>query len=352
MDTKERILAALTGGEPDRVPLTVYHWMLPRGRIERILRERGVGLIMHPQPYRVEYRQVEFVRHEYWQNGTKRIRNEIRTPVGDVWQTVADGPYTNVQPWILEHFIKGPDDYRVMEYVFRDEVYVDNCATIREIQRQLGGDGLVFFHLAQVPIQRMLYYLMGFDRFSYDIHFRLDLFDSLHETIAKRYAELYDFAERAPVELVGLGDNITGEVIGEERYRKYCLPLYARLKDRIASSGKLLAVHMDGKLSPLREAIAESPFDIIEAFTPPPMGDVSIKEARRFWPDKGLWLNFTSSVHLEPPEVIEAHARQLLEEAGSKRNFAIGITEDVPVEAFETSLGVLCRVLQEFQFPV
>ena len=57
------------------------------------------------------------------------------------------------------------------------------------------------------------------------------------------------------------------------------------------------------------------PFDIVEAFTPAPMGDVTVAEARAAWPDKALWLNFTSSVHLEPDEAIRAHARQLIQEA-------------------------------------
>jgi ethanolamine utilization protein EutP (predicted NTPase) len=45
--------------------------------------------------------------------------------------------------------------------------------------------------------------------------------------------------------------------------------------------------------------------------------------------------------------VIERHTRQLLEEAGTKRGFAISVTEDAPVEALEKSLSVISRVLGE-----
>jgi hypothetical protein len=79
------------------------------------------------------------------------------------------------------------------------------------------------------------------------------------------------------------------------------------------------------------------------------MGDVSIKEAREIWPNKALWINFTSSLHIEAPEVIEAHTRQLLDEAGSKPGFAICVTEDAPVEALERSLGVISHVLEEYK---
>ena len=72
-----------------------------------------------------------------------------------------------------------------------------------------------------------------------------------------------------------------------------------------------------------------------------------MREAREAWPDKALWINFTSSMHIERAEVIEKHTRQLLEEAKTKRGFAISVTEDAPVEALEKSLAVISRVLQE-----
>jgi Uroporphyrinogen decarboxylase (URO-D) len=137
-------------------------------------------------------------------------------------------------------------------------------------------------------------------------------------------------------------------VIGRERFQRYLMPEYAKIMARIKGSGKLLAVHMDGNLQSLREDIAAADFDIVEAITPPPMGDVSLREARVCWPNKALWINFTSPMHLEPPDVIEAHTRALVAEAGTKRGFAISVTEDAPVAALETSLALIARVLEDY----
>ena len=104
---------------------------------------------------------------------------------------------------------------------------------------------------------------------------------------------------------------------------------------------------MDGNLKSLQREIGEATFDIVEAMTPPPMGDVSVREARESWPGKALWINFTSSMHIGPPAAIEAHARSLVEEAGSRRGFAISVTEDAPVEALEKTLAIIARVLRE-----
>jgi uroporphyrinogen-III decarboxylase len=234
-----------------------------------------------------------------------------------------------------------------MEFYYRDMLFQDNAAAIREAQRRVGTDGLVMLRIAKSPVQEMLYQMMGLERFAEDYHLRRDLFDSLHVAMVKRYEELYDLAADSPVEILQLGDNIASDVVGRERFRNYLMPEYGKLMKRLAGTGKKLAVHMDGRLKSLKEDIAAAEFDIVEAMTPSPMGDVSVREAREAWPHKALWINFTSSMHIERAEVIEKHTRQLLEEAKTKRGFAISVTEDAPVEALEKSLAVISRVLQE-----
>jgi hypothetical protein len=347
MTIKERILTAMTWGLPDQVPLTVYDWMLPRGLAERQLREAGVGLIVRLPGHRVTHRQVEIVSCEYQENGRKLIRRTIKTPVGEAYQILEPDPAYETSNWTHAHLIKGPEDYRVMEFYYRDMVFRDNFDAVREAQRRVGSDGLVLLRIAKSPLQEMLYQLMGLERFAVDYQERRDLFDSLHAVMVARYEELYEFAAASPVEILQLGDNIYSDMVGRERYQRYLMPEYAKIMARLRGTGKLLAVHMDGNLRSLATEVAAAPFDIVEAMTPPPMGDFSVREARQMWPAKALWLNFTSSMHIERPDVIEAHTRELLAEAGTTRGFGISVTEDAPVQALEHSLAVIARVLRE-----
>ena len=347
MNIRERILSALNWEEPDRIPLTIYDWMIPRGETERMLRRAGVGLILRLPAHQVEHREVDFLSKEYWEDGKKYVRKTIRTPVGEIHQTLEPEVAYDTSLWIKEHFIKEPDDYKVMEFVWKDMIIHDNFDVIKEAVRRIGGDGLVYVRLAKVPVQEMLYQMLGLEQFSLDYYDRRDLFDSLHNSMLKRYEELFDLAADAPVEIILYGDNITSDVVGEERFRNYCMPVYKRTTEKLAGTGKKLAVHLDGRLASLKHTIGEADMDIVEALTPPPMGDVSVKEARELWPDKALWINFTSSMHIEPLDVIEAHTRHLIEEAGTKKGFAIGITEDAPVKALEKSLDVISKVLNE-----
>ena len=348
MNIKERILAAMSWEEPDIVPLTVYEMLFPRSEKERLLRESGGGMVLRPPAHQVEHRQVELLTREYWQRGRKLTRRTIRTPVGEVWQTLEQENEYATSSWIREHFIKGVDDYRVMEFYYQDMVFHDNYEFLNEANRRIGGDGLVYVRIAKSPIQEMLYQMMGYERFSIDYYEHRDLFDSLNNTMLKRYGELFDLAAAAPVEILLMADNITADVVGSERFRNYCVPVYEMLRNHIRGTDKKFAVHMDGRLASLKEEIGETEFHIVEGFTPPPVGDVSVREARESWPEKALWINFTSSIHVDTPERIEAHTRQLLQEAGGKRGFAVGVTEDVPLEAMERSLDVISRVLREY----
>lgn len=165
---------------------------------------------------------------------------------------------------------------------------------------------------------------------------------------AEKQVELCEIVAEGPGELVWVPDNATAEVIGAERFERYCLPLYARFQEIPGRRGKRIYVHLDGRLKGLMEAVADSAIPIVEAFTPPPVGDLSVAEARRAWPGKVLWVNFPSSVHLQPPGRVEQVSRELLEESGEGRGFLLGVTEGMPEGAWEPNLGAMLRAANSF----
>lgn len=348
MTIRERILATLYWKEPDQIPLTIYGHLIPQGEPERRLREMGLGLTGGARVFSSQHQNIEIVQREYREQGQKRIRQTIKTPIGDVSQeSIPDtSPYSGGDIK-QEYYVKGPDDYKVMEYILNDPVYRPTYESVHERIRIVGEDGLVYIGLPKQTLQTMLYELLGFEQFTIDYFERRDLFDSLYSTLAKRHEEVYEIAAGAPVEILRLGANVSAEVVGDERYRAYLMPQYARLRQMLRGTDKKVYVHMDGLLAPLADAIAEAEFDIVEALTPPPMGDISVARAREVWPNKGLWINFPGPTLLESPDVVEDLAREIVRQAGHKRGFIIAVTEDAPLEPMEKSLEVIARVLSE-----
>ena len=192
----------------------------------------------------------------------------------------------------------------------------------------------------------MLIMWMGPERFAIDYYEHPDEFFRLYETLCRRHEEQYEIAADSPAEFVEYGDNVTSEMIGLERFRKYVVPCYNRLGERLHAKGKRLGSHLDGNLQILKEAVRDSELDFIEAYNPPPDGDLSIREARACWGDKVISINFTSSIHLASPEEIEAHTLQLLEHASPGTGFIVGVTENIPEHVWQQTLPLINRTLR------
>ncbi len=126
---------------------------------------------------------------------------------------------------------------------------------------------------------------------------------------------MYEIAARSPAPIVLCGDNIDGVLVTPQLFETYFMPVYEEQARILHQSGKLMAVHMDGRLNALKGLIARTPIDIVEAFHPLPMGDLPLSEALALWADKAIWLGYPGSVYALGAEAIKQHALSLLREA-------------------------------------
>lgn len=344
---RARICAALWGELVDRVPLTIYWLMFPRGDAERRLRNEGVAVVERVPLYRVEMPHVQIVTHEYYEQGVRTLRETVRTPVGEVYATKKLDPNYGTSWWNIDYFIKGPDDYQVMEFMVRDIVYQQNYDAFLLAQERLGDDGYVIGNTEYTPMNKMLYDWMGVERFALDLHDRPDEFFSLYWLLREKQREMYRVCAGSPAEMIIYGGNIHQDMVGLKRFQQYYLPCLNEFADHLHERGKLSACHLDAPMATLMPAVAGSRIDVIEAFTPVPTCDVTVAEARAAWAGKVIWLNFPSSVHVEPPERIRDETLRILHEAVPGDRFLIGITEDIPENCWRASLTAISQTILE-----
>lgn len=356
MTPRGRLLAAIRGEKADRTPFAVFEGrgagLVPYGEFERWLRNKGMAVARGYPVMTLEYPNVSFERKSCREGTTHVIRDTIRTPVGEVWRCmlVGEDDGDTCEPWIRDYFIKAPEDYRVMEFVWRDLRLSRNYAGYASALRAMGEDGILITGptgFGRSPLQYMLLDLMGLERFSVDLSERREEFESLHETILKKHREIFRLVAEGPGEVVHFGENVTAEVMGPERFRRYLLPYYNEFAGLLHENGKCLSIHMDGKLAALKGAISETGIDMIDGFTPPPVGDLSLAEARSLWKNKTIWLNFTSSMHLASPEEIRAHTVEILRQVSPGYRFIFGVTEDIPENVRMRNLTIISNTLQE-----
>ena len=340
----EEIRAALHGEAPRHVPFTIYPGMLVRGEFERRMRERGISICWRVGTVRSSAPDVKMHYHTEMVDGVACTRTVCETPVGSVSSLSRTGGYGSGRT--IEHPVKTLDDYRVAEFMTLNTVYEPAYEDFLLAQEQLGTDGYVMGHTCYSPIMQIEVSLLGVERFCTEIIDHEAEVMSLYDVIWRKQRELFRIVAKSPMEACLYGGNIMQETLGPRRIEKYILPCWQEFADLMHEEGKMLGVHLDADNSLLLPIVARSGLDFIEAFTPPPDCDTSVATARAAWPGKVLSLNFPSSVHLRSAEAIKKVARQIIEDAGDRRGFIMGITEDVPWEALHQSAPAILDVIE------
>lgn len=221
---------------------------------------------------------------------------------------------------------------------------------IIQLKEELEGDGIVTVSSDYTPLMKVILRYMGFRNFALIFKRRPDVIDDLVQTLDEKYMEMYNVIAGSPAEIVRIGDNIDGLMISPYLFEKYCLPFYNKYCRILKANGKRVKVvsHMDGRLRTLKDLISLTELDAIEAFTPPPGGDLPLKEARESWQNKVIWMNFPEAVLLEGPEKVRDFTLNLLKEAAPGDRLIISITEDIHPNYLKSGLRVLVETLHRY----
>ena len=342
MNIKERTLAVYRGEEPDRIPWLIYDSLCPRGYMARQLRNRGLGLKVPAPVLRIEMPHVR-IETKTVGNITQRT---FHTPLGDVSMKERIGLCEGAgSSWIVEHPIKGLSDFEIVEFMVEDTVYIPDYDPFLVAERNLGGDGVVFVWAGRSPLQEMQLELMGYRTFALMLYKYPKEFRRLFQTLEKRADKRYRIIAESPAEIINGTDNINSEIVSPKLYEEYIIPFYKRQAQLLHKRDKILEDHMDGKLRCLKKLISTTDLDVIEAFTPPPMGDLSLSDARAEWDKKIVSLNFPESVFVEGPNAVKRRALKILDEADLGDRFITTITEDIPAEHRWAGLAAVTDVL-------
>jgi hypothetical protein len=329
MSIKTDILTTLQGGRPERVPWNIHHQLLPQGQLERAMRDRGLGIVEKSvPPYRAVSREVSVEERQTFEDDRLTLHVTHHTPVGDLHSRKVIGP--DGSPWVMEYPVKEVADFPILEYIGEDTLFLPNDPQIRARQQSLGEDGLVLCRLMRSPLQRLLIEWMGTEAVSYALFDHPGEMERLLDRMADADAPAHAIAAESAAEALWSAENITAWITSPELFERHCLPYYGRVAELLRGRAKPYGVHMDGQLHALQDLIAASPLDFVEGFTPPPIGDLELEDARRAWPEKVLWTNFPGSVlHRRDDEVVQ-YAAELVKTGMEGGRFLLTLTEDFP----------------------
>ena len=362
MTRRERILRASHGERADKLPF-FHNWRHCQiGWSERECRNRGMGISWARPSYIVEMHGVEVTEQQLTVDGKKVYRRTYSTPVGTVYLDERRDPgsgewhgmrsWKDVQPWQTQRLIKQPEDYEVLKYIVENTEYIPYYFPIEQAKEWLGEDGLVMDIQSHQPMQMLMIDWIGSEEGRFFIHHAKypDLVEDLYRAISKSREPMYEIAAKSPADIMWCGDNIDGVLVNPRLFEKYFMPEYEKMAKIFHKYGKLLAVHMDGRVDVLKDLIAKTPIDIIEALHPPPMGDLPIGEALSLWKDKVIWMGFPGSVYVLGPEATKKHTLSLLKEVVPGDRLCIEVSTENLVS--NENLLMLTSVLENADLPL
>lgn len=314
MNAKERMLAALQGQVPDRLPVTTHHVMahfldthmggistqvfFDHFGMDAILwtvpHKPGPSADEYPDPdqgevgflgsRRVASADWRVVEEEVPDTAYHTVRYRFLTLGGELSMVLQSDAYTT---WVAEHLIKDNRDIDLIGQ-YATAPYCD-VAAVNGQAADFGNRGLVRGHICTfdvfgqpgtwqdaaclVGIQKLI--LATYDDPEW-VHTLLRILQCRKVTYVRSLAgAAYDLLE------LGGGD-ASSTVISPRIFDEYVAPYDSELIALAHQAGQRIAYHTCGGMMPLLERIADMNPDAMETFTPPDMGgDVDLAEAKR-----------------------------------------------------------------------
>ena len=204
---------------------------------------------------RVRHRNVQAT--ETWPD-ERSCRTTWETPLGTLTSLKRYDGWT-LSNHLIEYRVKTPEDFKILEFILRDEEWYWDQAAYELDMQQLGAYGTPQLFFRRSPIQRLIVEDMGFERTIYA------LYD--YPKIIQRYVEvatavddtMYQVLCACPAPILNFGENIDGFLDPPDIWQKHLVPYYRRRTEQVKAAGKFVHIHVDGSMRPLCPTCANLP---------------------------------------------------------------------------------------------
>ena len=348
MSIRSEVRDVLNGRPGRRIPwfgdLSYYYQSLERrGMLQkeyhgpegekRFYADFGVGIYLYtPDVFRVGYDST--VKYSEI-NTPEKIVLRYETPVG----TIESVQEYSVDTWCYvyrKHCVQTIDDLRVMRYVFEHALYSENYEGYLFSDRLWGEDGIGFAMgmACMAPVQKLLSRWAGIEPTVYLSVEHQEEFANVVAAIEQSQEDLVEVLAGSPAEIVILPENLSSDVTGMHFFTQLNMPYYVRIVRRLHAAGKKVAIHIDGRLKPCLGMLAGCGFDIAEAVTPMPFGDVAVEDLRAVAGDDiTLWGGLPGGIFSPnySDQFFEDYVLNVIRCADDR--FVMGVADQVPPDA-------------------
>lgn len=298
--------------------------------LQMLHRDLGVGLYLQGYfPFQEQYNNIEYSYYEDPQEGTRTT--VFKTPYGElreIWKflpaTYSWAPY--------EYLIKGAEDLAALKYIYENISYLPDYGLAELRSATIGDQGIVVVYAPKSPLMELVALKAGLETVVELYMDEPELLEETLEVMEKKVDEAVKIALAAPADCIFFPENLSSEMVGGTLYDEYMEFVHKKWTMWAKEAGRPSFVHLDGTLKPLLTKLSKSGFDVIEAVTPKPVGDVAVEDLRDYVEeDTIVWGGipggfFTDDVSDEDFDKFVIETIQKMKEKG---RFALGVADQV-----------------------
>lgn len=364
MTEKERLLKILKGEKSDKTPWYAdlsyfYNSMEIKGTLKDkykgdegyldFYKDLGAGICFYP-PFLWE----SHLNNDISFSETKDSEQHVcvyNTPKGNIRSVQKYSPDT--YSWAYtEHFVKDIDDLRVMLYIFQNTKYTENYKDFTRIEKLWGENGIAtgIAPISVAPLQKLLARWAGIEK-TIDIYMDdMDEFEEILCMMQDTEDEVFDILCKSPATYIEFAENLSSEITGKTFFEKYNMPYYKKRIEQLHQAGKYVGIHIDGTLNSCLPLLEPCGFDVAEAVTPFPVGDVKIEDLRKVAGDKIVIWGGLPGALFSPSysdDDFKEHLEKVLDVFRNDTRFVLGVADQVPPDGLEHRIKLVREMIGE-----
>lgn len=355
MNERERLLKVLRGEKPDKTPWYadlsyLYNSMSIKGILDKkykgdegylkFYKDLGAGICFYaPFLWKTEFTgNIEYCEVE--QDGIRVCT--YNTPKGQLRSIQKYSSDTFAWAY-TEYFVKNISDLQVMLYILENTKYIENFSEFKKIDELWGEHGIpvAIAPISVAPLQKLLARWAGIENTINIYMDNIDEFEGIIKEMENTEDEAFEILCRSDAEYVEFAENLSSEITGRTFFEKYNMQYYKRRIKQLHKSGKYVGIHIDGTLKSCLPLLERCGFDVAEAVTPYPIGDIKVEDLRKVAGDDIiLWGGLPGPMFtLKYSEKdFEEHVRKVLKSFPLGSRFILGVADQVPPD------GLISRV--------
>ncbi len=217
---------------------------------------------------------------------------ELRTVHQDIWE---DGKLRNRR--IVDFAVKTAADLRILTELVERQQFRANVASFTAAAERVGHRAEPTVFLSSSGFTELIKAHAGLPNSVYLLFDHRDEVEVYLEACLRRDDRLIDAALQLPCRVFNLGDHATNEFTPPPILKKYLLPRWQHISERLHAAGRFVHTHWDGNSATILPYLQESGLDGVEALTPAPMADMTLQQIKDAVKDNMVCLDLLPAIH-------------------------------------------------------